>query len=387
MIEGITARLLEVGTYHLQLSLPPGTPPSRLAEIARAIAVDREVTAAIPERQGTALLSTSRGAVGVMLRCIPSDAFGRDSGFRQLVSVRSGSADFSRRNSLLLGKAVADILGANPGDSVNLLTTWGAEMSGPPRLSPFTVAGIYETGYQELDKVLAFASLDAATLVLSTRASRAFIGVKVGEPFGDLSRVAARLSRSIRETSRISTWRELEYARLASFRTTKALLLFIMALIVLVASVNVSSASIMTLLERRYDLALLKSVGVGPRPLSLAFLAAGFATGLVGTAAGLAFGLLIAVNINEVIGGVQWAANACLAAVSALRSLLQPSVQAVGPLTLFNSSYYLKYIPVRINAAEIVIAGISTIFLATLVSYLPAVRASRTSPLEVLRRV
>ena len=109
----------------------------------------------------------------------------------------------------------------------------------------------------------------------------------------------------------MATWSEIEYVRLASFRTTKALLLFIMALVVAVASVNVSSSVIMIIFERRHDLGILKSVGVGPPSLSLSFLLAGFTTGLMGTALGIAVGLLVAVNINEVIAGSRVDGQSC----------------------------------------------------------------------------
>ena len=137
------------------------------------------------------------------------------------------------------------------------------------------VAGVYDTGYQELDKTLAYASLALADRILSPRASRAMIGVKVRDPFGGLAPVSRRVAAAAGD-ARVATWREIEYARLASFRTTKALLLFIMALIVLVACVNVSSVVLMIVFERRHDLGILKSVGAGPRALSLSFLLSGF---------------------------------------------------------------------------------------------------------------
>ena len=90
------------------------------------------------------------------------------------------------------------------------------------------------------------------------------IGVKVRDPFGNLSRVAREVAAAAGGDARVATWRDIEYARLSSFRTTKALLLFIMALIVVVACVNVSSTVLMILFERRHDLGILKSVGAGP---------------------------------------------------------------------------------------------------------------------------
>ena len=185
----------------------------------------------------------------------------------------------------------------------------------------------------------------------------------------------------------MATWREIEYARLSSFRTTKALLLFIMALIVVVACVNVSSTVLMILFERRHDLGILKSVGAGPRALSLSFLLAGFATGLAGTVAGIAAGLLVAVNINEVIAGIEWTVNRVLDLASLIQSTFSPSAHPFGAFTLFNSAYYLKSIPVRINAVEVVAAAAAALVLSALAAYVPAARAARTRPLEILRRV
>ena len=255
MIDGITARLLEVGTYHLQVPFPPETPVDVLAAAADAIGRVKDVIAAVPERQGTGMLVAARGAAGVNLRFVAPDVFTRDTGFRSFMTIRSGTADLSGGTALLVSAALAATLGVGPGDTVNILTTWGEDLSGPPRLTPVPVAGIYETGYQELDAALAYAPITLADRILSPRSSRAFIGVKVKDPFVDLAPLAREVAAAAGGEARVATWRQIEYARLESFRTTKALLLFIMALVVAVASVNVSSAVMMIIIERRHDLA------------------------------------------------------------------------------------------------------------------------------------
>ena len=387
MIEGITARLLEVGTYHLQLALPPDTTVEKLGKLANAIGLVSGVVAAVPERQGTALIVSSHGASGASVRFVPPDAFARDAGFRSFMSLRAGSADFTRTDSLLASSAMAASLGIKAGDRVTLLTTYGEDMSGLPHLTPLTVVGIYETGYQELDAALVYAPLALADRVLSPRAVRTLIGIKVAEPFGDLTAVSRAVAVAAGGSARVATWREIEFARLGSFATTKALLLLIMALVVVVASVNVSSSVLMILFERRFDLGILKSVGASPRSLALSFLCAGFATGLLGTVLGIAAGLLVAVNINEVMAGLEWMVNQGIGLASLVRSSFDPSAQPLGPFTLFNSAYYLKIIPIRINPREVIAAAIAALALSAAASYFPAARAARTRPLEVLRKV
>ena len=387
MIQGITARLLEVGTYHLQAALAPDVTPSRLDQLAAAVRKVPGVVSAVPERIGTAMIVSSRGASGASIRFVPPALFSLDKGFASYVVLREGDAGLDRPDTVLVSSAMAAALGVRAGDKVNILTTWEENLSGPPRLTPVKVAGIYDTGYQELDATLAYAPLALADRILSPRASRTMIGVKVRDPFGSLSAVSRQVAVAAGGDARVATWRDIEYARLSSFRTTKALLLFIMALIVVVACVNVSSTVLMILFERRHDLGILKSVGAGPGALSVSFLLAGFATGLAGTVAGIAAGLLVAVNINEVIVGIEWTINRILGLASLVQSSFSPSAHSFGAFTLFNSAYYLRSIPVRINAGEVVAAAAAALVLSALAAYVPAARAARIRPLEILRRV
>jgi lipoprotein-releasing system permease protein len=211
--------------------------------------------------------------------------------------------------------------------------------------------------------------------------------VKVRDPFADLEPVIRRLRAVLPPDSRLATWRELEYSRLASFQTTRALLMFIMGLVVMVAAVNVSSSVLMIVFERRLDIGILKAVGASPSSLALAFLAAGAVTGLLGTALGIALGLLVAVNVNQLISAMQAALNAGVWVASVVRTSLVPSAGALEPVTLFNSAYYLQKIPIRIDAIEVVLAAAGTLLLSALASYIPAARAARVKPLEVLKKV
>jgi lipoprotein-releasing system permease protein len=387
MIDGITARLLEVGTYHLQVPVDPGLSTVRLERLSASIAGADGVTAAVAERQGTALLLSGSAAAGVTIRCVPPDVFQRDAGFHAYVSITAGTADLSAPNAILLSSALARTLGVGPGDTVSVLTTWAEDLAGPARLTAARVVGIYETGYQEMDAALVYAPLAFGDRVLSPRASRALIGVKVSDPFGDLTRVEENVAAAAGGDVRVASWREVEYARLASFATTKALLLFIMALVVVVASVNVSSSVLMIIIERREELGILGSFGAGPRSLSVSFLLAGCATGLAGTIAGIATGLLVAVNINAVISGLEGIANLGVSAVSLIERSLAPGTAALGRVTLFNSAYYLKEIPIRIQPVEISLVAVGTLIMSALASYVPAARSARMRPLSTLRKV
>jgi lipoprotein-releasing system permease protein len=387
MIEGITARLIEIGTYHLQITLPSSTDAETLERASASVRESGEVTETIAERQGVGLLFSNGQSAGVTVRFIPPDLFTRDAGLREFVTLVAGSADLGRPEGILLGAALAEKLGVRVGDTVILLTPYTEDAKGPPKITPLNVVGTFQSGYQEMDMLYAYAPLGSSWSILSPRASLTLVGVKVRDPLGDLTPVVQDIRRRLAGEMRIYTWMELEYARLKSFQTTKAMLLFIMAMIVLVAAVNVSSSVIMITFERRYEIGILKSVGAGPANLALSFLMAGFVTGFLGTLVGVALGLAAAVNINELISGLQWVVNGLLRLYSLARAGLIPSAPPVAPVTIFNSSYYLASIPIRISWGEVCLAAAGTLALSGIASYLPAARAARVRPLEVIRKV
>ena len=100
------------------------------------------------------------------------------------------------------------------------------------------------------------------------------------------------LMRSAPEGFNVLSWDELNRGQFQTFNTTRTLLLFIMFLIVLVATVNVSSAVVMLVMERRRDTAILKSTGTDAATISFAFVLAGFMTGLGGVLVGIPLGTL-----------------------------------------------------------------------------------------------
>jgi lipoprotein-releasing system permease protein len=396
MIEGITRRFLEVGTYHAQVSLPGSG--AELSGLVAAIRALPEVRYAMVERQGLGLAAAAgfpaaAGAeeapaeprrTAVTIRAVPPGVYTQDAGFRRYFTMEKGRFDLASPDSILLGKEVAQRLGVGEGDRVRLLTLRGGARS-LPIISSFTVKGIFSTGYQELDKLWVYIPLAASVRLLGGRGSTQFIGVKFDDPFSGLQGKLDRLRAVLPGDAQVTGWYDLEKANYKSFQTTRALLLFIMALIVAVAAVNVSSALVMVVLERTGEIAMLKAMGASPSHIRLAFTLTALATGLAGTALGLAGGMLVAVNINPVLAGLETAINAVLRlAVAALAPVVRLPAPPV--LRLFNAEFYLERIPIDLRLPELAAIAAGTMLLATLAAWLPARRAGGIRPLDVLRR-
>ncbi len=390
MIEGITRRFIEIGTYHLQIHIFDRLGDHELRRIQRSLEELENVNLAFIERQGLGLIFSSAGRTGAQVRSVPPWIYERDAAFRRFFILDKGSFDLSLPNSALLGKVVARRLEVDVGDEVKLLTAKRMKDGRYiPRVSRFRVRGIFTTGYQDLDKLWIYVPLAIGKKILPAESSREFVAIKVDDPYSDLDRHIRAIRRVLPPELvlfRINTWFELEENQYSSFKTTKTLLVFIMCLIILVASVNVSSTMVMIVMERTQEIGILKSMGARPGLISSSFVITGFVVGFAGSVLGIALGLVLAVNINEVIGALEAFLNG---AQALFRWILSPflSIELEHPITLLNPDFYLERIPIRIDFFEILAVAAFAILLSTLASYLPAKRAGRIRPLEVLRKV
>lgn len=397
MIQGITDRFIEAGTYHVQgmrFDVPSLASMEEAAERLRSVP---EVTSVTAERRANGLLYSDASRSGVTIRAISADAWERDAGLRRFIEVRSGAFDLSSPENILIGAETAENLEVRVGDRVRLLTvrSLGGE-SVLPRVSRFTVAGIVSTGYTELDRLWVYMQLERGMQVLPPDAGRAILGIKVTEPyslsnelFGTsdpryTQQVFEGLQRAGGEAYRFFSWFTLERSRYLSFSTTKNVLLVIMALIVVVASINISSALGMLYIDKQSEIAILKSMGVSPQQIGFIFLCCGMLAGSVGAAFGIAAGLLISIHINELFRLLEVVANAILrAADAAFGTMVEIGAE---PVTLLSAEFYLQHIPITVRFQDLFIVAAGTIAFATLVATIPAARAARLRPLDIFRR-
>ena len=390
MIEGITRRFIEIGTYHLQVTLYDDFSEEEWQSIAEKMEGLKGIRLAFLERQGLGLIYSREGRTGIQLRSVASSLFSRDPGLQRYFRMISGSFDLTDPANVLLGKVIAEKLGVDVGDDVKILTAKRVKTGRfLPRISRFKVAGVFSTGYQDIDKTWVYIPFETGLNILPEESSRQFIGIKVKDPYrpmeGSIQSIEEYLSEKT-QMYRIVTWFDLEENQYRSFQTTKALLVFIMLLIVLVAAVNVSSSMVMIVMEKTQEIGILKSMGAGPSMVSLSFQLMGFLAGTLGSLLGIIVGLALAVNINELIQGVERLMNFFLNVfnlVSAGPSGNSPTL----PITLLNPAFYLETIPIRIGLWELTMVAALVILLSTLAAYVPARRAGKIKPLEVLRRI
>ncbi|MBR4004986.1 MAG: ABC transporter permease [Treponema sp.] len=397
MIQGITGRMIGLSTQDLQVyvsSLSPDVEEYEdMVEISDRFSELQGITGSYPEMQGMALVSFNGIRTGATVRGVQNDIFQANTGFSSLMQIKEGEADLSGERNMIVGEKISQILDIHPQDKISLITVEKVGEQMVPKMAVFTVSGVVSSGYQELDALWVFIPLETAFSVLSKRSSKTVFSLTTSDPFsGDLAKIKQNVRNDIMgygdnitlDQSRVYSWNELNAAEYENFASTKLLLLLIMLLIVLVASVNISSALVMIVMERRKEIAILKSVGADSSGITASFLLIGIVSGAGGVLTGIPVGLLAGVNINRIISFMEKVVNLFLKFAYVLANGNQGGFTSVH---LLDPAYYLQEIPVIIPFGELLVITLGTLILSLIVSAIPAIKAGKEKPLDTLRKM
>lgn len=390
MLEGVTQRVIDLLSSDISVTIPddaPGAATAESLELAAAKLSGAEgVTGAQPELRGTALAAGGEERSGAYVRGVSEDAFLREP-YLSLLPATEGEPGTLGQRRCVLGSGVAEALGVHPGDDIRIIsanTTDGGRII--PRVRRYTVSAIVSSGYRELDALWVFVSLDDAFDTLGNSLREAFIGIKTDDPYSpDLNSRTFTVQRALLADpdstgesgiAFAEPWTRSNAELLENFYTSKALLTVVTAMIVLVAFGAVSASVLVIVMERKREVAYLKACGAAASSVAAAFVLVGIFIGAAGVALGTACGVLVSLNINGIISGIE-------RAVTFFENLGAPGGGAV--FHLLDPAYYLQRIPVAVNASELFVIGACALLLAAVVSVIPAIRAAGERPSETLR--
>jgi lipoprotein-releasing system permease protein len=373
MIRGITDRYLELGTGHLQVY--NFRAPGDIEDLIPLISRIGGIRGVWPEQQGLGVLVGKTGKTGATIRAVDSTFWDYNERGNYLVTL-SGTTKIESPREVLLGEELARSAGVEVGDTIRIMTIRVTEEGGNiPRLLPFTVRGIVSSGYRELDSLWCIMNYEGGKQFLAPELSYTHLLVKIADPYKEADAAAASLYHTLGPGFGIYTWKELQHSQYQSYESTRQLLLFIMALIVIVAAVNVSSATSMLVIERSRDIAVLKAFGTNPREISRIFLCGSFLTGLLGAIMGIALGLIIGNYINSLIHGLE-----------IVLTFFSSLFNREGTVRILDPGFYLEIIPIIIDWTMVFFIGLFTLLCSMLASWIPAHRAGKIPPMELLRK-
>jgi lipoprotein-releasing system permease protein len=196
---------------------------------------------------------------------------------------------------LVLGKDIAETIGAQVGDSV-LVTSPQGELTPlglAPKYQRFRVVAIFHSGFYQYDAAMAFMRLSDAQRLFSEPDLLSVISFKVD----DLDR-APEIGKSIEQAAgkgyMTTNWMEQNRELFRALKLEQVVTFIIIALIVIVAALNILIALTMMVMEKTRDIAVMMSFGVQPAQVRRIFLLQGFLISVIGTVLGLALGYIAA---------------------------------------------------------------------------------------------
>jgi lipoprotein-releasing system permease protein len=333
-------------------------------EIASRIRDIDGVKYALPLVEGQVLISTPMTSSGALVRGL------RESDLKSLKAISSnvnfGTLDgFDQRPGLALGSRMASTLNVKVGDEVSILTPRGPStaLGTAPRVKRYPVAAIFEIGMSEYDASILFMPLKEAQRYFSQPDTVTVLEVVLDSP-DEVAELAPKIVTAGGPTIYVTDWRQRNATFFTALQVERNVMFLILALIVLVAALNIISGLIMLVKDKGRDIAILRTMGTTRGAIMRIFFITGASIGVVGTIAGFVLGVLVCINIDRIRGLIAWLTDTELF-----------------PAEL----YYLSQLPADMDTGETVTVLIMALVLSVLATVYPSWRASRLDPVEALR--
>lgn len=381
LINGMTERLINLASSHIQAYVATGidevSTVEKFINYSEGVKEVEGVINAYPEINISALATGKTKRTGIEIRAVNDNIFSENKWYKELFTVVDGDPT-SLQNSektAIIGKKMAEDLELKAGDSFKIITTRNRNGKITPKLTIFKVGAIVSSGYQELDQFWVFIPLESAYKYMSLKDASYNVMIETEDPYSpELIRIQRDVKSYFGRYANVYRWEQIHTSEFQNFSSTKVMLVTIMMLIVLVASINISSAIVMLVMERRKEIAILKSVGATPNGITFSFILAGFACCFGGVLVGLPIGLLFSIKSNEIIRGIEGILN------------LFTRLFHGAEIKLMDPAYYLAEIPIEIPFNQIFLVIFFTLVLGIIVSIIPAKKAGKEKPLELFRK-
>jgi lipoprotein-releasing system permease protein len=349
---------------HIEIFAQGGAALPDLERTLREVRSNPQVLGAAPFIATQALLARGEDMKGAIVRgidpALEPDVTDLAVELKKSSLARLIAGDFG----VVLGGELARSLGVRVGDKVTLVAPSGQVTPAGvvPRLKQMTVVGTFDSGHYEYDSALVLMHMDDAAKIFRLEGPTG-VRVKLKE-LQQAREVGAQLARSLTGDLLVRDWTRQNRTWFAAVQVEKRMMFIILTLIVAVAAFNLVSTLVMTVTDKRADIAILRTLGASPNSIMGIFVVQGAMVGVIGTLAGLALGLAVAFNIDIIVPAMEQLFNA---------SFLPKDI------------YLISRMPSDPQQADIVPVAIISLLLAFVATLYPSWRASQVNPAEALR--
>ena len=356
-------RMLSV-LSHVEVVSLAGAVPDWEKEASDLKAAAPEIVAAAPFVAGQGLFSSGRTIRASLVRGIDPAEEPKVSDIAQTVGKEALATLTPGSFHIALGSDLARLLGVSVGDKVTLIVPKGnvSPAGFIPRMKQMTVSALFRSGHYEYDSTLALTHLDDAAVLYKT-GGPAGLRIKVAD-MSDAPAVASQLTRILPRGQYATDWTQQNRTWFAAVQVEKRMMAIILFLIVLVGAFGLVSSLVMTVTEKRSDIAVLRTMGASRLSVMTIFIVQGAFVALMGVAIGVGGGLLIACNLDVIV----------------------PTIESIlGTQFLPKEIYFISQMPSDPRAGDIIPISILSFLLSLAATLYPSWRASKVHPAEALR--
>ena len=334
-------------------------------ELIRVALNNERVSAAAPYVEGQALLVFEKQISGVELRGIDPQLETSVSGIGGVM--QSGDLDDLAvgKFNIVLGVELAETLRAAVGDKVTVTLAQGRVTPAGivPRNKRFTVTGIYRVGMYEFDRRLAFINISDAQKLYRMGDTVSGVRLSVTEIY-ESPAIVREVALENGHLVLVSDWTRRHVNFFRSIQITKSILFVILMLVIAVAAFNIVSTLVMVVKDKQADIAILRTLGAEPSSILKIFVTQGSIVGVLGTLGGVLLGMLLALNLETIIGFME---------------------SVFGIKFLAADVYFISDLPSDLQYGDVVVVAGIALALALISTIYPAWVAARTAPAEALR--
>jgi lipoprotein-releasing system permease protein len=359
----LRARILSVTAHATLEGLEDTLPNWREAqERARLIS---GVQAAVPYIEERGMLAAGERLAGVQLRGLDPALEKNAKGLAQ--SVHEGSLNDLEAGAyrIILGEALAAEMHVQLNDKVVLIAPMGTvTLAGiETRKRRFTVVGFFRSGMYEYDRGMVLMHVADAARIYGMGDAMTGVRLTLDDPL-QAPAMVRRLAEELGGGYYVSDWTRVHSNFFRSIEMTKSMLFVILSMIVAIAAFNIVATLVMVVKDKETDIAILRTLGAGPRNILRVFTVQGVAIGMAGVAAGIALGALVSINLESLVHLLEGIAHT---------QFLDAKV------------YFMSDLPAQVQLGDVLKVALVALLLCLLATIYPAWRASRVLPAEALR--
>ena len=359
----VRTRILSVAS-HIQISGPANSLADWHA-VADKASQNPEVVAAAPYVTAQGLLSSGGTVRGAYIRGIIPEAEEKVADLAKHMASGSLGALKGGEFGIVLGIELARALSVAVGDKVVLIAPQGQVTPAGimPRLRQFTVVGIFSVDHYEYDSGLGLVDLQDAQTLYRMGEQVSGVRLKLTDLF-NATRVSRELAQSLGPDAYITDWTRLNANFFRAVDIEKRMMFLIVFLIIAVAAFNIVSSLFMAVKDKQADIAILRTLGASPGSVMKIFLIQGTLIGLMGTLAGIAGGISLAVNVDVVVPFIE---------------------NLFGFKFLSKDVYQISDLPSELRMADVLLTAFFSFVVSLLATIYPSYRAAKINPAEALR--